>query len=89
MNRYDKQMLGEAGVHYRTTSGDPGLVDFVGWKITVLAPTVFDFLGNTLSSGDAVDGASVEFPAGVELFGKFVGTTILSGAIAIYKSDKL
>jgi hypothetical protein len=88
MNRYDKQMLGEVGVHYRTTSGDPGLVDFVGWKITVLAPTQFDDLGNTLSGATTLPGA-LEVPAGTELYGEFVGTTIFSGAIAIYKSEKL
>ena len=81
-------MLGEVGVHYLTTSGDPGLVDFVGWKITVLAPTVFDSLGNTLSGVTTLEGP-LEVPAGTELFGKFVGTAIFSGAIAIYKSDKL
>jgi hypothetical protein len=86
MNRFDKQMLGEAGVHYLTQSGNQNL-DFVGWKITVLSPTTFDFINNALSSGDTLEG--IELPAGTELYGKFVNPSIFSGAIAIYKSEKL
>lgn len=85
MNRFDKQQLGEAGVIYET--GTTALTGLDVFKITTLTATTFAILTNSLATGDAITGIAI--PAGVDLYGKFTACTLTSGAVALYKSDKL
>ena len=85
MNRFDKQQLGEAGVIYET--GTTALTGLDVCKITCLTATTFTALTNTLATGDAITGIAIA--AGVELYGKFSAVTLTSGAVALYKSDRL
>jgi hypothetical protein len=87
MNRFDKQQTGETGVIYET--GTTALTGLDVFKITTLTVTTFAVLTNTLAdaSSDAITGIAI--PAGVDLYGKFTNITLTSGAVALYKSDKL
>jgi hypothetical protein len=85
MNRFDKQQLGETGVIYE--SGTTALTGLDVCKITTLTTTTFSVLTNTVATGDAITGIAI--PAGVDLYGKFTAVTLTSGAVALYKSDKL
>jgi hypothetical protein len=85
MNRFDKQQLGETGVIYE--SGTTALTGLDVCKITTITATTFSVLINTLATGDAITGIAI--PAGVDLYGKFTAVTLTSGAVALYKSDKL
>jgi hypothetical protein len=87
MNRFDKQQLGESGVIYE--SGTTALTGLDICKITTITTTTFSVLTNALATptSDAITGIAI--PAGVDLYGKFTNVTLTSGAVALYKSDKL
>lgn len=85
MNRFDKQASGEAGVIYET--GTTALTGLDVCKITCLTATTFATLTNALASGDAITGIAIA--AGVDLYGKFTHVTLTSGAVALYKSERL
>jgi hypothetical protein len=88
MNRLDKQTLGEAGVIYETDTTTPSVLTGLDvWKITTLKTTTFATLTNAVGAGDDITGIAI--PAGVDLYGKFTNVTLTSGAVALYKSDKL
>jgi hypothetical protein len=85
MNRFDKQQLGETGVIYE--KGTTALTGLDVCKITTITETTFAVLTNAVATGDAITGIAI--PAGVDLYGKFTNVTLTSGAVALYKSDKL
>lgn len=85
MNRFDKQNSGEAGVIYETSTTPRTGLDVC--KITTLVTTRFTTLTNALATGSNI--AGIDIAAGVDLYGRFTAVTLTSGAVAMYKADRL